>query len=150
MGSSNFESKLQSSNGMSFAQNLKHSAKQNDLTIVQEELIVEDGCENELENNRQTIQGIRQSRAQELSIVVEEPKKGGSSENTSKRKSKSGSKGSKSGSNNSQENNSYDQEVVGPESHQGPTDQLSTEKEMQKLFVQSTGEDLFSHLEEHN
>ena len=76
--------------------------------------------------------------------MVEEPKKGGSS-NTSK--SKSGSKGSKSGSNNSQDNGSYDQEVVGADGDQGSIEQFKNEKE--KFLVQSAGEDFFSHLEEH-
>ena len=68
------------------------------LAIIQEELMIEEGCENELEKSRQTIQGIRQSRRQELSTVVEEPRKlsKDNSSNTSKSKS-----GSKSGSNNS-------------------------------------------------
>ena len=49
MGSSNYESRVQSAT--SFAQNHKLASKL-DLATVQEELVVEDGCENELENSR--------------------------------------------------------------------------------------------------
>ena len=57
---SNFESmKIMStqgsSNGTSFAQNQKVAFDKGNLAIIQEELMVEEGCENELESNRQTI-----------------------------------------------------------------------------------------------
>ena len=56
---SNFESmkimSTQGSSSTSFAQNQKVAFDKGNLAIIQEELMVEEGCENELESNRQTI-----------------------------------------------------------------------------------------------
>ena len=107
--------------------------------------MVEEGCENELERSRQTIQSIRQSRMFGLDIVVEEQAKKGSSSKSNESKSKSGSKSG--GSKESQDHNSSELDGA----RDGNNEQKPKNDRAQKdFFVQSTGEDLFSHLEQHD
>lgn len=133
---SNFESmkiSLQGSSATGSAHNQKISTDKGNLTVIEEEIMVAEGCDNELERSRQTIQGIRQSRRLGLSTVPEEAKNSSSNTSTSKSKSQKGSKsaGSKSDPNNSQD---------------AP---MTFEEEMarKEYFIASTGEDLFGSLE---
>ena len=78
---------LQGSATTSSAHHQKIGLDKGNLTVIQEELMIAEGCDDELERSRQTIQGIRASRRQGLSTVPEEAKNNSSNTSTSKSKS---------------------------------------------------------------